>query len=253
MTIARKPARLTKLSIKEVSLVDRGANPEAKTVFFKRQEVPPLKTGDDKMTVTVEQKLAALEKSLSESTALQTTLQTSNDDLTAGLATANASIAELTKQLKTAKGEKDDDFAGLPESLRKRFEAGEAELKKLRDQQEDAIYIEKAAGFANLTIDASTFGPIMRRVAKGVSTVDDVLEVERVLKAANEAVGQGDLTKSTGAGGEIILAGDVTKKLDAMANEVASKEGIGFAKAYTKVIGEHPDLYKKYLEESRAH
>lgn len=137
---------------------------------------------------------------------------------------------------------------GLPEPIRKAFLDQREEVRKAREDAAaernirlDGEYLTKARGYQNLPVKAEDLAPVLRKVAEFDPTV--FVEVDRLLKAADEAIATGDLFKSRGA---VITpdADSATGQFDAVAKAlVASGEATDLGDAYSKAAAQHPDLY----------
>lgn len=152
-------------------------------------------------------------------------------------------------------GEGEDEeevMKSLPESIRKRLEEGNAAreaLAKARDEAEKAEYIAKAK---ELNVgDAEKLGGVLRRIAKGTTTVADVAEVESVLKAAAKIAAQSPLFKSLGAAGA--ADADPEAILKSKADEIVAKSNgkLTFAQAYDQALAENPETYSAYVVAKR--
>lgn len=179
------PNRLSDMTIDEISLVDEGANGEARVVIFKAkhphsndngddddvvadtllskfgQSVPGGSPGDpDAAAFAVAQlkeqdmDIEALSKALEDAEAKLVALEKRTTDAESALEDANAvikakddEISEMKKSL--VPGPTDEDFMkSLPESVRKRFEEAEAKAKAA----EEAVAKMQAAAEAQEAI-----------------------------------------------------------------------------------------------------
>ena len=108
-----------------------------------------------------------------------------NTDMTTAAAAAAApATEEVAKQLKDTQ-----------ETVAKQA----AELAELRTEGEVREFVTKARAFDKLPIAADVLGGILHRVAKSKTTADDAKELDRLLTAANAAIGKSALFGETGS------------------------------------------------------
>lgn len=214
--------RLHIMRLDTVGLVDKGDNPKAEVVFFKRQAIQKGVVQEDgkfcayddegkKLGAydTKEEAEAALkgppaEKGGSEGTTKkeQPMFDVKKLDATAQAEFQKLSerIAELEKQVPAPKAPE----AVLPEAVRKQIEdtekrAKEAEdrVAKLEDQREQETYIAKAK---EVGLNADDFATPLRKIAKAL-TADEFKALTTLLKAQAAQIREGELYKSIGRGG----------------------------------------------------
>jgi hypothetical protein len=152
------------------------------------------------------------------------------------------------------------DFSGIPEEvrpmvealwkenedIRKKAEETEKLLKAERDERLRKEFIAKAAGYKHLAVKPEEFGLVLKALAE--KAPEELAKIEAVLKAADEAIGQGKLFAEAGRGGE--GAGSTWAKIEKMASEIVQKDGkMTREQAIAKVLEEHPELYDEYLRE----
>jgi hypothetical protein len=228
----------------------------------------------------VADKVALIEQSLNEAlAALSSVKKEKSMDLTkvapevkahiekleADKKTAETSVAAITKErdeLKTKaaaappaptptpeEAEK-AKLAALPEDIRKRFEANEAEVIKLREERETDEYIAKARALPLVGTTPEKFGPMLRRIAKGKATAEDITEVERLVKSMGEAIKAGKTFSELGTGAQGLTGETAYAKASNLAEQLV-KDGKekSFHKAMDKVWEAHPDLWKQYSQE----
>lgn len=143
---------------------------------------------------------------------------------------------------------------GLPEPIRKHLETQAAEVRKAREDAErernirlDAEYLQKARGYKNLSVNPNELAPTLRKLADLDAHL--YVEVERMLKAADEQLGTSDLFKSIGSARPV--EGSATERLESFAKaKVADGTASDFATALEAAATEHPDLYAQYRAEA---
>jgi hypothetical protein len=187
------------------------------------------------------------------------------DELRAQVSDLTTKLAAATAPPKPAEPTDEDLIKSAPEPVRKALEhaqavakaaedrakVAEAEVNKARELAEDAVAIEKAAGWKGLALDAQTVGPALRKLAG----FDAVLakSIDTALTAANAQAETGDLFKSVGSTGTASQAaggGTGLERLEAIA-KAAVDSGIAksFSQAMADAASANPDLYKQHLTE----
>lgn len=250
--MTKRKHRLTKLRLNEISLVDMPADPNATITIFKR--------GDPTMDPEeIKKQLDAATKSIEDLTKRAEDAEKARDELEGKLEemTKRAEAAE-TRVSKAKAGEEDDleeILKGADPAMRdhmiKLHKANVAAQKRLAEMDEEREIAKAVAAvksdYQHLPIKPENFGPVLKRMS-GTMSEEDFAEVKRVLKAADHAM----LTATTmsGPGGYAIAKGTAETRLDSMAKERAEKTGVSFAKAYTEVMRDNPDLYNQYKAET---
>ena len=256
-----KPHLLRNLSLNEISLVDKGANPGAQVLLFKRETSKEHDMPDDATKGLTPEQLETLEKA--------TELVQANEDLTKSLdamtkerdfakdelTKVNARLIKLEKASAEGGDDKDDITKDLPEAVRKQLDAAEtesAELKKRIEKMEEdtltGIYVEKAKLLKNLTQKPDDFGPILMRVSLNKVTPEDVVAMETVLTAANQAVTKLHVSSGTDLPGDN-LDSAIAKLEKHAAVLIEADAGLTEAAAFAKATENHPALYEQYLSE----
>jgi len=153
----------------------------------------------------------------------------------------------------------DDVLKGLPEDVRKqiedardRAERAEKAAQEERDSRLDAEAVRKARDdYASLAIDPAEIGPAMRKLAEHNEGL--AKQVESALKAANAQAAQVEdrLFKEVGYGDGSDDSSAPGDRLDAMAKARAEEKGEDYAAAYAEVLKteEGSRLYKSYTDE----
>lgn len=147
----------------------------------------------------------------------------------------------------------------IPEDFKTRFEALEKSNLELKNQNEtlqnqlaknaDEVrikeFVQKAASFGNLSINAEEIGPILKGIAE--SDPDGYAKIEAVLQAANEQIAKGALFAEIGADG--VVESDISKRIEAKAQEIQKRDNCTIEKARSMAYKENPDLYAEYQKE----
>jgi hypothetical protein len=161
--------------------------------------------------------------------------------------TIAAQTAEIAKLRGTAGGE-EDVLKSLPESIRKRIESNEAEIAKMRDEQETRESIEKARSIG--LAQPEEVGPLLLRVRKNKATDADVQSIETLLKSAAAMDKTTLLFKSLGT--NEATDGEPEAILKAKAVEIQkANSGITYEQAYEQAMSQNPDLYRTYINKRR--
>ena len=192
-------------------------------------------------------------------------------ELEKALAASEEHVAELTEKAKAPKveveiGEEDDEedmteeetmkalVKSLPEPVREMLKKAEdaaskaqEELRKEREARRDEEFVEKAAGWSHLTIDAKNFGPALRRLTDIDANLAE--QVEKALEAVNAQSESAAIFDEIGRGSRPDES-NAYAKVQALAK--AAKEAGEFAtveQAVAGIIQKNPDLYAAYRNE----
>jgi hypothetical protein len=145
-----------------------------------------------------------------------------------------------------------DPLAGLPEPVRKRIEAQEAEIRKLRDDAERTVCIQKAAQFKGLPIKPEDDW----QVFKALGQLPDPIagRIVELLRAGDAAVQQAQLLEGLGRDGAGRgTAGDAWAQIEARARDLVAKSAgrLTEAQATQEVLAtaEGKRLYREYLQQ----
>lgn len=271
MATKRKVSKLRDMRLDEISLVDEPAAKGARVSIWKAAKMPGMCSDcetpavckaagkckeSEKMTKGDTTDLESLSTALDEAV-------TKMEALEAALAAKDAEIAELKKSAGGASAGSDDDVLkglspgarALVEKAQKQAADAQAAIEKMQDERDTEMFVAKAAGFKVLPVKPEEFGLVLKRIARGKTTAEDVIEIERVLKAADEIGGKTGILKSIGRSGGSAEGGATAEaRLQAKADEIHKAEGgkISKAAAYSKATEANPELYREYLAEHRA-
>lgn len=200
--------------------------------------------------------IEALSKSLEDAEAKLAALTTRAESAEDALKDADEVIKSLKAAAQPANQPSDEEvLKSLPEAIRKRLQDAEEKAKaaeeavaKARDEQERTEAIAKAK---DLKVgDPAVVGPLLLRVAKGMTTADDAKALTDLLKAAGEVSAQSALFKSIGS--DVAVDGDPEELLKAKADEIQkANAGMTFEQAYVKAMEQSPALYNAYVAKSK--
>lgn len=268
---------LHNLTVKFGSLVDAPANPGAHILLFKRDdETADIAAVGDAVS-KVGRKLSSARKAALESARDQINQilaecegasadKEGEDDMSKSETPTEESNVEAPPVEKAAAADpmaeaiqkKLDDLAKRADAaeaqaaeLAKRAEAAEGIAKAERDARLTAEFITKAKAFGNLTVAADVLGPILKRANENALTAEDATELERILAAANEQVGKGDLTATIGKAGDG-GGSSAWAKIDDLAKAHAAEHGVTIEKARVAVMKAKPELKAAYDAERAA-
>lgn len=141
-------------------------------------------------------------------------------------------------------------FKSNEEATRK-VEETEKVLKAERNERLNAAFIEKAQGYTRLSMDATTFGPILKKMAEDL-TNEEFAEVERVLKAASNSLDELFKAKGVDGGSNEDDDNSAYSQLAKKAEVIAKRDGITPQQAFVKALDEYPKLAEQEREEKKA-
>lgn len=154
--------------------------------------------------------------------------------------------------------EEDDSYLmkSLPQPVREMLEkaANEAtyakeELRKEREARRDEEFVQKAAGWQHLTVDAKDLGPALRRL----TDIDANLasQVEKALSAANAQSESAAIFDEIGRGSRPD-DGSAYAKVESMAKAAVNNGDFKtMEQAVASIVTKNPDLYAAYRAEQR--
>lgn len=137
------------------------------------------------------------------------------------------------------------------EKARVEAEAAREELRKEKEAQRDRHFIEKAKGWAHLSISAEEFGPMLRRLFDADAALGET--IEKALAAANAQAESGAIFDELGKSAPVIEGGDAYGKVQSLAKAAVDKgEYATVEQAIAGLVASNPDLYTDYLAERRG-
>lgn len=197
--------------------------------------------------------LEQLSKALGEAEAKLAALEKRADEADAALAEANEIIKEKDVELSSVRksaGEGEDEvLKSLPEAIRKRLEDAEAEIAKVRAENEEREAVAKAKSLG--VGEPDKVGPLLLRVEKGMTTADDAKVLTALLKGVGEIAVKSALFKALGSAAS--EEGSPEEQLQAKADEIAkSNPKLTKEQAYAEAMKQNPQLYNQYVAKRRA-
>jgi dsDNA-specific endonuclease/ATPase MutS2 len=152
--------------------------------------------------------------------------------------------------------EEEDMMKSLPQPVREMLEkaANEAnyakeELRKEREARRDEEFVQKAAAWSHLTVDAKDLGPALRRL----TDIDANLasQVEKALSAANAQSESAAIFDEIGRGSRPD-DGSAYAKVESMAKAAVNNGDFKtMEQAVASIVTQNPDLYAAYRAEQR--
>jgi hypothetical protein len=276
----RKATRLRKLRLTRVDTVTAGANVDpltgegAKILLYKSAESAATTNGGAPMPTTEDEQLAVLAKAVEDATgAAVAEVKTELDELRKQYDDEKTAFEAAVKAAADAEALEDPekiDKAALPEAVRKRLEALEAQdavnrqaIEKMADRAETAKWADVAKGLPLVAVAKSVGGnaqadltELLKRIAKD-SGAEVAEQVAEVLGQADEKLKQSALLGEAGAGnGEGQLSdadAALEKAADKLITEALAKgETLSRPAAITKAVNSDPVLARRLMEASNA-
>jgi F0F1-type ATP synthase membrane subunit b/b' len=146
---------------------------------------------------------------------------------------------------KSAAFDETETMKSMPKEVREMFEkmkiqkeAAEEEVRKAKEAEQTAEAVAKAKELKAIPVEQDRLVGIIK------SASPDLLDLLTVVNAAIEGTVLDEVGKSNTNARTDKSAWD---KIEAKADEIAKRDSITKAKAISRVIKEHPDLYKEYL------
>jgi hypothetical protein len=186
-------------------------------------------------------------------------------ELEKALEASHAQIEEMEKakyaagDMESEDDEEDEEaemMKSLPQPVREMLEkaANEAtfakeELRKEREARRDEEFVQKAAEWQHLTVDAKDLGPALRRL----TDIDANLasQVEKALSAANAQSESAAIFDEIGRGSRPD-DGSAYAKVESMANAAVNNGDFKtMEQAVASIVTKNPDLYAAYRAEQR--
>lgn len=246
------------LKVLETSGVDHPAHLEEGWIVMKNAGTTEAKVENTEATPAEPQIESALEEAYIDRIV----------ELEKALAASEEKVAEMTKAYAEKEEEMEEEeeeemdeeetmkalVKSLPEPVREMLKKAEdaaskaqEELRKEREARRDEEFVEKAAGWSHLTLDAKNFGPALRRLTDIDANLAE--QVEKALEAANAQSESAAIFDEIGRGSRPDES-NAYAKVQALAK--AAHEAGEFAtveQAVAGIIHQNPDLYAAYRNE----
>lgn len=247
-----KKRKMVALKVLETSGVDHPAHLEEGWIVMKSATKEANVSEEVLMDPSLEEayieRVVELEKALEASAAQVEKLQKAYDDM------AKEDEEEVVEDEEM--DEEEEIMKSLPQPVREMLEkaANEAnyakeELRKEREARRDEEFVQKAAAWSHLTVDAKDLGPALRRL----TDIDANLasQVEKALSAANAQSESASIFDEIGRGSRPD-DGSAYAKVESMAKAaVSSGDFKTMEQAVASIVTKNPDLYAAYRAEQR--
>ena len=271
ITLSTKQRKMVALKVLETSGVDHPAHLEEGWIVMKNSGTTTEATVSDANEIVSEEIDPTLEEAYIDRIV----------ELEKSLATSEKLVADLSEETEKAKKKKMPDFIqdkmdeaaedkeeeeedeemtykalvkSLPEPVRlmlKKAEDAEKkateELRKEREARRDEEFVKKAAGWSHITVDASEFGPALRRLTDIDANLAE--QVEKAMDAVNAQAESASIFTEIGRGGRP-QENDAYGKVQALAKAAhQAGEFSTVEQAVAGIINKNPDLYAAYRNE----
>ena len=270
ITLSTKQRKMVALKVLETSGVDHPAHLEEGWIVMKNSGTTTEATVSDANEIISEEIDPTLEEAYIDRIV----------ELEKSLAASEKLVADLSEETEKAKKKKMPDFIqdkmdeaaeeeeddedeemtykalvkSLPEPVRlmlKKAEDAEKkateELRKEREARRDEEFVKKAAGWSHITVDASEFGPALRRLTDIDASLAE--QVEKAMDAVNAQAESASIFTEIGRGGRPEES-NAYGKVQALAKAAhQAGEFSTVEQAVAGIINKNPDLYAAYRNE----
>lgn len=231
--------RLSRLRLKKIDLVDRGAAVGARVTLAKRRDVAK------EHTMTLEEALAKLP-----------------DDVKAVIMSALEAAAQKAAPppappAEDEKKKEEEALKLLPESLRKRFEANALAVEKVAKMEEENLtreYVAKAAKLPAIAgLDVNDLGAVLKALDCGrVLSKELCVKLTKSLESMNELISKSAVLGSTGSSGAN-SNDDPRSRIEGIAKSLREKDAsLTTAQAFALACKQNPALYAEHRQASRS-
>lgn len=270
--MSKKQRKMVALKVLETSGVDHPAHLEEGWIVMKNSGTATEATVSDTNEINSEEieptleeayidRIVELEKSLAASEKLVSELSEETEK-----AHKKKKMPDFIQDKMDAKDEDEEDededeettykalVKSLPEPVRAMLKKAEdaekkatEELRKERETRRDEEFVNKAAGWSHITVDASEFGPALRRLTDIDSSLAE--QVEKAMEAVNAQAESASIFNEIGRSGRP-EEGNAYGKVQALAKAAhQAGEFSTVEQAVAGIIHKNPDLYAAYRSE----
>jgi len=235
------PTRLFNLSLKRISVVDDGDNPDAEIMLIKRRD----KTIKDK-------DLTDMDKDKDLELTDEQRAEIAAEAVEKAKAEADVELKKLQDEIKALKESQESDVA-------KRVAKAEAELKETREALAKKMDADaETAVFAKMKTwdcvpDLKTDDPEVAKALKAVrkSAPGHAEVLEGMIDRCNKALSESALL--TVKGSDHAAGGKAEVELNAKAAEIQkAHDGMSWPDALVKAMDDNPEITKRYMKEYAA-
>lgn len=252
--------KMVALKVLETSGVDHPAHLEEGWIVMKNANAVEAPVIEEPVEVVLDPTLE--EAYIERVVELEKALEASTEEL-ADMKKAHGKMPAFMQEKIDAKeddeeGEEDDEdmMKSLPQPVREMLQKAQnetefarQELRKERESRRDEEFVQKAAVWSSLTLDAKDLGPALRRLTDIDANLAE--QVEKALSAANAQAESASIFDEIGRGSRPD-DGSAFAKVEAMAKSAVSNgEFSTKEQAIASIVTQNPDLYAKYRAEQR--
>jgi hypothetical protein len=260
--LSKKQRKMVALKVLETSGVDHPAHLEEGWIVMKNAGTTTEETVSENNEMTSQEIDPTLEEAYIDRIV----------ELEKSLAASEKLVADLTEtaekaKMKAEEEEEEEDeeemdeeatykalVKSLPEPVREMLKKAEdaaasatEELRKEREARRDEEFVQKAAGWEHITVDAKEFGPALRRLTDIDANLAE--QVEKALEAANAQAESAAIFSEIGSGSRPDES-SAYAKVQAMAKAAhQAGEFSTVEQAVSGIIAKNPDLYAAYRNE----
>lgn len=267
------PRKLTQLRVRQIGLVDKGANQEADILIMKRdtettgdgaqvQELKQMSCPDCGAKYSTQQELDAhmadahpdTQKALDEAKAELANVQKQLADLQGGasdphLEPFKAKYEEVTKELEKSR----EVMRVQMESITKELEESKAEVQKITKQRRREKFIKRVQELAHLPgAPADDFAEILDHMQGNALTEKEFEKVNQMLTSWNRIVKESAIFTEIGRDLGVNFSGPEGQLTALAKSKMAVDKKLTYAKAFTEAVTENPDIYRAYQKEQEG-
>lgn len=230
------PTKLTNLFVRQVGLVDAGANQEADIVLTKRDE--SISKPEPRMTEDLTKQLADAQAALAEAKKEVATPATHIEPF-------KEKYEKSQQELEAVRG----DLRKQLDEATKELEDSKTEVTKIRQARRREKFIKRAQELDHLPgASADDFAEILDRVESAL-TEKQFGALNTRLTSWNAIIEQSKIFSEVGRDGVAAFSGP-EGQLHALAMDLQTRDSKkSYAQAYDQAMRENPALYKRYLAE----
>lgn len=248
--------KLRKLRVDRVDLVDKGANPGAHIMLFKRDDEPPDEEPEEGGADVPNE---ADDKTTSFSVDDKTALENRVTELEQALESA-VNRAQAAEDLAKSANEPEDVWKGVPPQIRKKFEEQEARIKladeiakRERDTRERHECIQKASSYQYLPVNPDDDWEVF----KAINGLDAKVSgrIYQLFSAGDANLSKSVSTSERGFGGSGRSAETALDQIHQLVNDRVAKSNnqMSLNDAMAEVMQANPALYRAYTAEIAAY
>jgi hypothetical protein len=250
--------KLSQLVIRGVALVDRGANQHAKVLISKRVGADMTDAEKQAAEAAAKQadakKLADAEAALAKANEELAAFKAAGG-LTSDLDTIKKQHAEAEKALNTERAELRVEL----EKRTKEAEDARAEVAKIRQARRRENFIKRAHELTGLPgAPADDFAEVLDAIEAGLHQVAPekaekyFAKFNQLLTSWNAIVGKSAILETVGRSVTGPFRGAMAQLTMLAKEEQAKDKDLTYEQAFTKVMQDHPELYRKYQTEKES-